>query len=121
MWRHTIDLWLCERLSRWELNADSVDELHNLLSLSVYVEKIPGLLVGITQCMLDVFDPEAFWNASHVNAAWVLWTCMHTLAGSKNALWRQQVDLVGWTRMVVQQWSWSQCALTSLASLVQLR
>ena len=58
MWRHTINLWLCERLSRWELNADSVDELRNLLSLSMYVEKILELLVGITQCMLDVFDPQ---------------------------------------------------------------
>ena len=121
VWRHTVDLWLCERLSRWELSADGVDELRNLLSLSVYVEKMPALLVGITQRMLDASDPEASWNASHVNAAWVLWTCMHTLAGSKNSSWRQQVDMAGWTRTVVQRWSWSQCVLTGLASLVQSR
>ena len=27
---------------------------------------------------------EASWNASHANAGWVLWACMHTLAGLKN-------------------------------------
>jgi U3 small nucleolar RNA-associated protein 20 len=121
VWRHTIDLWLCERSSYWELSPDGVDELRNLLSLSVYAEKMPALLVAITQRMLDASDPEASWNASHVNATWVLSTCMHALVGSKNESWRQQVDLAGWTRMVVQRWSWSQCALAGLASLVQSR
>ena len=121
VWRRTIDIWLCERLSRWELSPDGVDELRNLLSLSVYAEKVPALLVGITQRMLDAPDPEASWNASHVNTAWVLWTCMHALAGSKDASWRQQADLAGWTRTVVQRWSWSQCALTGLTGLVQSR
>lgn len=46
VWRSTIDNWLCERLSGWELNPDRVDELHSLLSLSAYVEKMPVLLVG---------------------------------------------------------------------------
>ncbi|KAF8131840.1 armadillo-type protein [Boletus edulis] len=95
VWKRTIDIWLCERLSRWELSPDGVDELRNLLSLLVYVDKMPALLVGIVQRMLDAPDPEASWNASHVNPAWVLWICMHGLAGSKNASWRQQVDLAG--------------------------
>ncbi|KAG8220545.1 armadillo-type protein [Butyriboletus roseoflavus] len=119
VWRRTVDIWLCERLSHWELSPDGVDELHNLLSLSVYVERTPALLVGMIQRMLDAPDPEASWNASHVNAAWVLRTCMHALAGSKNISWRQQVDLAEWTRTVVQRWSWSQCALTGLVGLVQ--
>ena len=119
VWRRTIDIWLCERLSHWELTPDGVDELRNILSLSQYVDKMPTLLVGIVQRMLDAPDPEADWNASHVNAAWVLWVCMHTLAGSKNPSWQQQVDLAGWTRTVVQRWSWSQCALAGLAGLIQ--
>lgn len=36
VWRSTIDNWLCERLSGWELNPDRVDD----------VEKMPVLLVG---------------------------------------------------------------------------
>ena len=121
VWRRTVDMWVCERLSRWQLSPDGVDELRNLLSLSAYVERMPGLLIGIVQRMLDAPDPEASWSASHANAGWVLWACMHTLMGSKNASWRQQVDLAGWTRTVVQRWSWSQRALTGLASLVQTR
>lgn len=121
VWRRTIDIWLCERLSHWELSPDGVDELRNILSLSVYVQKMPELLVGIVQRMLDAPDPEASWNASHVNAAWVLWTCMHTLAASQNDSWRQQVDLARWTRTVVQRWSWSQCALNGLVGLTQSR
>lgn len=121
VWRHTIDIWACERLSHWELSPDGVDELRNLLSLSVYVEKVPELLAGMVQRMLDAPNPETSWNMSHVNSAWVLRTCMHALAGSKNVSWRQQVDLAGWTRTVVQRWSWSQCALSGLLSLVQSR
>lgn len=121
VWKRTIDIWLCERLSHWELNPDGVDELRNLLSLSVYVERMPALLVGMVQRMLDVPDPEASWNASYVNAAWVLRTCMHALSGSTNVSWRQQVDLAGWTRTVVQRWSWSQSALIGLVGLVQSR
>ena len=121
IWKRTIDIWLCERLSHWQLSSDGVDELRNILSLSVYVEKMPALLVGIVQRMLDAPDAEASWNASHVNAAWVLRTCMLALAESKNGSWRQQVDLAGWTRTVVQRWSWSQCALTGVAVLVQSR
>lgn len=119
VWRCTIDNWLCERLSSWELNPDRVDELHSLLSLSAYVEKMPVLLVGIVERMLDAPNPEGSWNASPVNAAWVLSTCMRTLAGSKNVSWKDQADLVGWTRTVVQRWSWSQCALSGLVSLTQ--
>ncbi|KAF9234002.1 armadillo-type protein [Melanogaster broomeanus] len=83
VWRHTVDTWVCDRLSRWELSMDSVDELHNLLSLSMYVEKMPVLLVGIVERMLDAQEPEESWRASHANAAWVLWACMHALAKTK--------------------------------------
>lgn len=121
VWRRTIDIWLCERLSHWELSSDGVDELRNLLSLSVYVEKMPELLVGIVQRMLDAPNPVESWKSSHANAAWVLWACMHTLAASKDDSWRQQVDLGKWTSTVVQRWSWSQCALNGLAGLTQLR
>ncbi|KAG6382181.1 armadillo-type protein [Boletus reticuloceps] len=41
VWKRTIDIWLCERLSRWELSPDGVDELRNLLSL----------LVGFLECV----------------------------------------------------------------------
>lgn len=121
VWRRTIDMWLCERLSRWELSPGDVDELRNFLSLSPYVDRMPALLVGIVQRMLDAPDPEASWYASHGNAAWVLSICMHALAGSKNASWRQQVDLVAWTRTVARRWSWSQCALSGLADVVHSR
>lgn len=121
VWRRTVDTWLCERLSHWELSPDGVDEMRNLLSLSVYVEKMPELLVGIVQRMLDAPDPEDSWNASHVNAAWVLRACMHALAVSKNDSWRKQVDMARWTRTVVQRWSWSQCVLSGLVTLAQSR
>ncbi|KAG9309435.1 hypothetical protein JVU11DRAFT_10689 [Chiua virens] len=121
VWRRTVDVWLSERLSRWELTPDGVNELRNLLSLSVYAEKTPVLLVGIVQRMLDAPNPEESWNASHANTAWALWTCMHSLGNSQNASWRQQVDLVEWTRTVVRRWSWSHCVLNGLAGLTQLR
>ena len=105
IWRCTIDMWACERLSRWQLSPDGIGKLRNLLSLSAYVERMPASLIGIIQQMLDVPEPEALWNVSHANAGWVLWACMHSLAGLKDVLWRQQVDLAGWTRVVVQWWS----------------
>ncbi|KAF9222298.1 hypothetical protein BS17DRAFT_735750 [Gyrodon lividus] len=117
VWRRTIDTWVCGRLSRWDLSMDSVDELHNLLSLSVYVEKMPVLLVAVMERMLDAPEPEDSWRASHANAAWVLWACMHALAKTKNEAWREQVDLAGWTRQVAKRWSWSESVLEGLAVL----
>ncbi|KAG9319004.1 hypothetical protein JVU11DRAFT_1124 [Chiua virens] len=93
VWRRTMDVWLSERLSRWELTPDGVNELRNLLSLSVYAEKTPVLLVGIVQRMLDAPNSEE----------------------------RQQVDLVEWTRTVMRRWSWSHCVLNGLAGLTQSR
>jgi len=66
----------------------SVDELGNLSSLSVYVEMMPLLLIGVIQRKLDAPDAEATWNTSHVNSVWVLRTCMLALAESKNGSWR---------------------------------
>lgn len=119
VWRRTIEIWLRERLSHWELTPDGAEELRNLLPLLEFVERTPELLVGIVQRMLDAPNPEDSWNASHANPAWVLWTCMHALAASKNDSWSQQVDLARWTTTVVQSWSWSHCVMDGLADLTQ--
>ncbi|KIJ13504.1 hypothetical protein PAXINDRAFT_100613 [Paxillus involutus ATCC 200175] len=119
VWRRAIDTWMCGRLSCWELNTDSADELYNLLPLSPYAEKMPVLLSGIVERILDVPEPEDSCRASHANAAWVLWACMHALSKTKNEAWREQVDLAGWTRKIVKGWSWSESVLDGLAVLSQ--
>jgi U3 small nucleolar RNA-associated protein 20 len=121
VWRRAIDTWMCGRLSCWELNTDSADELYNLLPLSPYAEKMPVLLSGIVERILDVPEPEDSCRASHANAAWVLWACMHALSKTKNEAWREQVDLAGWTRKIVKGWSWSESVLDGLAVLSQSR
>ncbi|KIJ63496.1 hypothetical protein HYDPIDRAFT_133895 [Hydnomerulius pinastri MD-312] len=117
VWRRTIDTWISERLSDWALSSDGVDELHDLLSLSMYVEKMPMLLIGLVERMLDEPQPEEAWRASHANAAWVLWACLHALAKTKNGPWREHVDLAAWTTRVAGRWSWSEGVMDGLASL----
>ncbi|KAH7883427.1 armadillo-type protein, partial [Phlebopus sp. FC_14] len=108
VWRRTITEWVCKELSHWELSPEGVDQLYGLLPLSIYVEKMPVLLVEVVKRMLDVNQPEERWKASYANAAWVLWACLHALVNEGRKTWMKQVDLAAWTMIVAERWSWSE-------------
>jgi len=82
VWKRSVDGWIQKRLSSWEISDEWIDDLYNILSLSVFCDSLPPLLVPMIECLLDTTDPEADWQTSHANAAWVIGTCMRALSRS---------------------------------------
>ncbi|OAX32581.1 hypothetical protein K503DRAFT_870071, partial [Rhizopogon vinicolor AM-OR11-026] len=119
VWKRSVDAWIQNRLSCWEISDESIDDLFNMLSLSAFVEPLPPLLVSIIQRSLDISNPEADWQTSHANAAWVIGTCMHALSLCPSMSWQTQVDLSAWTMQIVDQWSWSETVLKGLVALLE--
>jgi U3 small nucleolar RNA-associated protein 20 len=119
VWKRGVDSWIQKRLSSWEISDEWIDDLYNILSLSVFCDSLPPLLVPIIECLLDTSDPGADWQTSHANAAWVIGTCMHALSRCQSASWDTQVDLSAWTKKVVDRWSWSEIVLKGLVALLE--
>jgi U3 small nucleolar RNA-associated protein 20 len=119
VWKRGVDSWIKKRLSSWEISDEWIDDLYNILSLSVFCDSLPPLLVPIIECLLDTSDPGADWQTSHANAAWVIGTCMHALSRCQSAPWDTQVDLSAWTKKTVDRWSWSEMVLKGLVALLE--
>ncbi|KAG1832880.1 armadillo-type protein [Suillus subalutaceus] len=118
VWKRSVDSWIQTRLSSWEITDESVDDLYDIMSLSVFVDSLAPLLVPIIERALNTSTPEANWQASHANAAWVIGTCMQALSRCKSASWETQVDLSAWTTKIVEHWSWSDKVLIGLVALL---
>ncbi|KAG1734522.1 armadillo-type protein [Suillus lakei] len=119
VWKRSVDSWIQTHLSSWEISDESVDDLYNIMSLSVFVDSLAPLLVPIIERALNTSTPEANWQTSHANAAWVIGTCMQALSRCKSASWETQVDLSAWTTEIVEHWSWSDKVLVGLVSLLE--
>ncbi|KAG1882502.1 armadillo-type protein [Suillus subluteus] len=118
VWKRSVDSWIQTRLSSWEISDESVDDLYDIMSLSVFVDSLAPLLVPIIERALNTSTPEANWQSSHANAAWVIGTCMQALSRCKSASWETQVDLSAWTTEIVEHWSWSDKVLIGLVALL---
>ncbi|KAG2158692.1 armadillo-type protein [Suillus bovinus] len=121
VWKRSVDSWIQTCLSSWEISDESVDDLYDIMSLSVFVDSLAPLLVPIIERALNTPTPEANWQASHANAALVIGTCMQALSRCKPASWETQVDLSAWTVKIVEHWSWSDKALIGLVALLEAR
>ncbi|KAG1731833.1 armadillo-type protein [Suillus paluster] len=119
VFKRSVDGWIQYRLSTWEVNEESVDDLYNILGLSVFVDSLAPLLVHIIERSLNTSTPEEDWQTSHANAAWVIGTCMQALSRCKSSSWETQVDLSVWTTEVVDHWSWSAKVLMGLVALLE--
>ncbi|KAG1774596.1 hypothetical protein EV702DRAFT_1123142 [Suillus placidus] len=119
VWKRSVDSWIQTYLSSWEISDESVDDLHDIMSLSIFVDSLAPLLVPIVERALNTPTPEANWQASHANAAWVIGTCMQVLSRCKSASWETQVDLSAWTTEIVEHWSWSDKVLIGLVALLE--
>ncbi|KAG2052972.1 hypothetical protein BDR06DRAFT_982935 [Suillus hirtellus] len=84
--------WIQIHLSSWEISDELVDHLYNIMSLSIFINSLAPLLVPIIECALNMPTPEANWQASYANVAWVIGTCMQALSRCKSASWEMQVD-----------------------------
>ncbi|KAG2115669.1 armadillo-type protein [Suillus cothurnatus] len=105
VWKRSVDSWIQTHLSSWEISDESVDDLYDIMSLSIFVDSLAPLLAN--------------WQASHANAAWVAGTCMQALSRCKSASWETQVDLSAWTTKIVEHWSWSDKVLMGLVALLE--
>lgn len=119
VWKRSVDRWIQTHLSSWEISDESVDHLYDIMSLSIFVDSLAPLLVPIIERALNTPTPEANWQASHANAAWVIGTCMQALSRCKSASWETQVDLSAWTAEIVEHWSWSDKVLIGLVALLE--
>ncbi|KAG2102831.1 armadillo-type protein [Suillus discolor] len=119
VWKRSVDRWIQTHLSSWEISNESVDHLYDIMSLSIFVDSLAPLLVPIIERALNTPTPEANWQASHANAAWVIGTCMQALSRCKAASWEMQVDLSVWTAEIVEHWSWSDKVLIGLVALLE--
>ncbi|KAG0701153.1 armadillo-type protein [Suillus ampliporus] len=119
VWKRSVDSWIQRRLSSWETNEESADDLYNILNLSLFVDSLATLLVPIIERSLNVLNPEEDWRTSHANAAWVIGTCMQALSRCESSSWETQVDLSAWTTQVVDHWSWSEKVLMGLVALLE--
>jgi U3 small nucleolar RNA-associated protein 20 len=119
VWKRSVDSWIQTHLSSWEISDESVDDLYDIMSLSIFVDSLAPLLVPIIERALNTLTPEANWQASHANAAWVAGTCMQALSRCKSASWETQVDLSAWTTKIVEHWSWSDKVLMGLVALLE--
>ncbi|KAG1788657.1 armadillo-type protein [Suillus plorans] len=119
VWKRSVDRWIQTHLSSWEISDESVDHLYDIISLSIFVDSLAPLLVPIIERALNTPTPEANWQASHANAAWVIGTCMQALSRCKSASWETQVDLSAWTAEIVEHWSWSDKVLIGLVALLE--
>ncbi|KAG1818154.1 armadillo-type protein [Suillus subaureus] len=119
VWRRSVDSWIQIYLSNWEISDESVDDLYDIMSLSIFVDSLAPLLVPIIERALNTTTPEANWQASHANAAWVIGTCMQALSRCKSASWETQVDLSAWMMEIVEHWSWSDKVLIGLVALLE--
>jgi U3 small nucleolar RNA-associated protein 20 len=59
VWKRSVDSWIQKRLSSWEISDEWIDDLYNILSLSVFRDSLPLLLVPTIERLLDTSDPEA--------------------------------------------------------------
>ncbi|KAG2048035.1 hypothetical protein BDR06DRAFT_943462 [Suillus hirtellus] len=119
VWKRSVDRWIQTHLSSWEISDESVDHLYDIMSLSIFVDSLAPLLAPIIERALNTPTPEANWQASHANAAWVIGTCMQALSRCKSASWETQVDLSAWTAEIVEHWSWSDKVLIGLVALLE--
>ncbi|KAG1762389.1 armadillo-type protein [Suillus occidentalis] len=119
VWKRSVDSWIQTHLSSWEISDESVDDLYDITSLSIFADSLAPLLVPIIERALTTSTPEANWRASHANAAWVIGSCMQALSRCKSASWETQVDLPTWTTEIVEHWSWSEKVLIGLVALLE--
>jgi U3 small nucleolar RNA-associated protein 20 len=118
VWKRSINSWIENRLSSWEISEESMVDLYNMLGLSVFVDSLPHLLVPIIERALDMSNPETDWQTSYANAAWLIGTCMHALSRCQSTSWQTQVDLSAWMTKIVDRWSWSEITLKGLVALL---
>ena len=119
VWKRSVGGWIQNRLSCWQISDESTDDLHNMLSLSLFVDSLPSLLVPIIERSLETSNPDADWQTSYANAAWVIGTCMHALSRCPSTSWQTHVDLTAWTTKIVDRWSWSGVVLKGLVALIE--
>jgi len=119
VWKRSVGGWIQNRLSCWQISDESTDDLHNMLSLSLFVDSLPSLLVPIVERLLETSNPDADWQTSYANAAWVIGTCMHALSRCPSTSWQTHVDLTAWTTKIVDRWSWSGVVLKGLVALIE--
>ncbi|KAG1892884.1 uncharacterized protein F5891DRAFT_1209517 [Suillus fuscotomentosus] len=119
VWKRCVDRWIQIHLSSWEISDESVDHLYDIMSLSIFVDSLAPLLVPIIERALNTPTPEANWQASYANAAWVIGTCMQALSQCKSASWETQVDPSAWTAEIVEHWSWFDEVMIGLVALLE--
>jgi U3 small nucleolar RNA-associated protein 20 len=96
-------------------------ELRDILALSRLVPSIPNILVSIIERMLDTEDPKSDFEQSFANSAYVLGSCMQTLAKESPNDWTHKVDILSWTRSCIEKWAWSKVVLDGLVELIRAR
>ena len=140
VWKRVVSGWATERLTGWQLELQgseengeaetTVQELHGLLALSPYVERMHALLIDIVEHIIlqdGPLEPAEEWHLTHANRGWVLGACMRVLpaqlARCEDHKVKEQMDrnLGKWTKAIVKWWSWSECAVDGLAVLLQSR
>ena len=139
-WRRVVSEWVFERLMGWQFKQQGseeyaetvamVEELHGLLALSTYVERMHALLIDIVERIIlqdGLPEPVQEWRLTHANRGWILGACMRVLPAQLARCEDEQVkrkmdaSLGRWTKAIVKQWLWSESALSGLAVLLQSR
>ncbi|KAG7091487.1 hypothetical protein E1B28_010518 [Marasmius oreades] len=122
VWRRKVEEWSYKRLKEFagragELGVTEASELDDILALSAYfTPKIIDVLVEIIDASLQIaFDTDH--SDDFPSPAWVLGSCMKSLAGQDESQWTEKVDLLSWTRIIIRNWAWSKDVMTGIVEL----
>ncbi|PFH47399.1 hypothetical protein AMATHDRAFT_67804 [Amanita thiersii Skay4041] len=100
----------------WHQDAAAV--LNDVLALSSFFSPaFPRMLVELINRTLESFPTLSNQPVPNANAAWVIGTCMQSLAGFGASDWSSEVDLTVWILACTKKFPWSADVLDGLVAL----